>query len=64
MDKKQLTSKIEKTYGFFLTQKQIAEFLNIKDPHHVSCMLQGFPRVKNKYFVDDVADAILEERKW
>ena len=64
MDKKQLTTKIERTYGFFLTQKQVAEFLNIKDQHYVSDMLQGYPRVKNKYFIDDVAEAILEGRKW
>lgn len=64
MDKKSLITKIEKTYGFFLTQKQVAEFMGIKDQHYVADILHGVPRVKNRYFVDDVAEAIQGAMKW
>ena len=64
MNKQEVIRKIEQAYGAFITRKEIATFMNYKDPRSIDPMLHELPKVNGKYFVNDVATAIIERMKW
>lgn len=50
--------------GGFVTRKQTAEYMGLKDPHSVDKHLNGLERVNGKYyFIPDVVDQLLDNQK-
>ena len=63
MLKQDIANVLRKESGCeFITKKEVAAALGVKDPHNVSRYLTGLQRLPGKkYFVPDVAAAIMQE---
>lgn len=62
MEKKQLVTDMTRSAGgSFVTRQWLADYMNLKDPKSVDRYLQGLPRLNKRYFVGDIADAMLSQ---
>lgn len=63
MNKRELTEDLKSFVGAgFITRKDLARFMNRKDPHGVDKYLVDLERQDNKYyFIRDVAESILNK---
>ena len=65
MNKKALAQDMKRvTGGSFITRKELTSYLNLKDPKSVDPYLFDLPAVNQRFFIDDVADAIISQCKW
>lgn len=65
MTKQDVVSSFKtKTGGaVFITRKQLAELMGIKDPHYVDRFLKGLDRIDRKYYyIPDVVEMLLSRR--
>lgn len=52
------------TKGGFITRKQLADYMTVKDAHSVDRYLYGLTAVnKRYYFIPDVADVLIREER-
>ena len=52
------------TGAVFITRKQLADLMGMKDPHGVDRYLKGLERIDNKYyFIPDVAEVLISRRR-
>lgn len=65
MNKKELIAGMKSTTGAsFITRKELAQFLNLKDPAGVDRYTYGLPRISGRYFIDDVAERLMENLRF
>lgn len=59
MDKRELINDMRRYCGgSFITRQKLAAYMGYKDPHCVDELLYGLERVKQCYFVNDVAESL------
>lgn len=65
MNKNELSKDMERCIGgSFITRKQIASYLCLKDPKSIDRYTHGLPSVNQRFFIPDVAAAIIDNMKW
>lgn len=51
------------TGAVFITRKQLANLMGMKDPHRVDRFLKGLDRIDRKYYyIPDVVEVLLSRR--
>lgn len=45
----------------FITRKELAKYLHLKDPAGVDRYTYGLARISGRYFIGDVADRLMEQ---
>ena len=64
MDRKELIAQMKSHTGAcFIDRKQLAAFMGYKSVNSVTAYLVGLERLDNKYFIQEVADALLRGRQ-
>lgn len=62
MNKRTLIEEMRRAAGGgFISRKWLAEYMQLKDPKSVDCILHGLPRINSRYFVNDVAERMIEK---
>lgn len=62
MNRKELIADMKSRAGSsFVPQVWLCKYLNVKDPRSIRSCLVGLPKINGRYFIDDVADRILQE---
>lgn len=64
MDKKKLIADMRSLFGDstgFMTRRDLANYLNVKDIHNVDRFIKGLEAVDGKYyFIQDVASVLID----
>lgn len=61
MNKKELIADMKKATGAsFITRKELAQFMNLKDPAGIDRYTFGLARLNGRYFINDVAERLME----
>lgn len=47
----------------WISRKELARYMGYKDSNDIAYILEGLPRIKTKYFVEDVALSIVAHAK-
>lgn len=63
MTKQELVNDLRQVNGsYFITRQEVARFFGKKDPHNIDYLLHGLDRVEKRYYIRDIADAIIRHK--
>ncbi len=64
MTKSDVVKALRRTSGSeFISRKELASALGYRDSHSVDKYLVGLAKVGRRYYIEDVAERVTEERK-
>lgn len=62
MNKKDLINDMRRATGAsFITRKELAQFMNLKDPAGADRYTHGLPRLSGRYFIADIAERLMDQ---
>lgn len=66
MNKRELINDMKRAAGgsSFVTRAWLAKYMNHPDPHSVDRFLYNLPRINRRYFIDDIAEKIMDQAQY